>query len=163
VRFNGSSFADQSGKRAAFNFYNGYLTVIYGLLVTDGLHYVVTFASDPNNCQQWNFLNAFLFLRTFLTSLHFWFVCATVDDLSQDFYRILSGENNPCFDLLLLFDAFVATAVAGFVLAMFHAIALGQTRFFLWFLCAAGLSLLYDFCSRISVSYARREHEEEGA
>lgn len=152
--------AEQLGKKPAFDFYNGYLTVIYGLLVTNGLQYVVTFTSAPNN-HKWDPFDAFLFLGTFLTSLHFWFVCATVDDLSQDFYRILAGEENPCFDLLLLFDALVATVFAGFVLAMFLAIPPEQTRFFLWFLCAAGLSLLYDFCSRISVSYARRGHEEE--
>jgi hypothetical protein len=134
------SFGDQAAKKAAFNFYNGYLAVIYGLLVTDGLHNVVTFGSDPNN-HPWNFLDAFLFLGTFLTSLHFWFVCATVDDLSQDFYRILSGGEDPCFDLLLLFDAFVATALAGLVLAMFQAIPKNNPQLFLWLSCAAGLSL----------------------
>ncbi len=154
-----SSFADQPGKKSAFAFCNGYLTVIYGLLVTDGLQYVVAFSRDPNN--KWNPLNAFLFLGAFLTSIHYWFACATIDDLSQDFYRILAGKENPYFDLLLLFDALVATAFAGFVLAMFHAIPPERTRFFLWFFWAAGLSLFYDFYSCILVSYARRVHEEK--
>jgi len=155
------SFADQPGKKSAFAFYNGYLTVIYGLLVTDGLQYVVAFRRTDLNNHEWTPLNAFLFLGTFLTSLHFWFSCATIDDLSQDFYRILAGKENPYFDLVLLFDALVATAFAGFVLAMFHAIPPEQTRFFLWFFWAAGLSLFYDFYSCILVSYARRVHEEK--
>jgi hypothetical protein len=152
---------DQPEKRAAFNFYNGYLGVVYGLLVTDGLHYVVAFTSDTKNHRQWNSLNVFLFLGTFLTSLHFWYVCATVDNLSQDFYQVLAGGNDSFFDLLLLFDAAVATSFAGFALAMFQAIPPENTGLFLWFLCAAGLSLLYDFGCRFLVSYARRAHKEE--
>jgi hypothetical protein len=156
-----SSSKAEPEKKAVFSFYNGYLTVIYGLLVTDGLQCVVNFTSDPNKPNRWNSLNAFLFLGTFLVSLHFWYVCATVDDLSQDFYRVVAGGKEPRFDLLLLLDALVATAFAGIVLAMFHAVPPKDSRFFLLFLCAAGLSLLYDSVSRLSVLYARRVHHEE--
>jgi ABC-type multidrug transport system permease subunit len=151
---------DQSEKKAAFNFFNAYLAVVYGLLVTDGLHDVVEFSNGPKSLHQWNSVNVLLFLGTFLISLHFWYACATVDDLSQDFYRILAGRNDSFFDLLLFFDAFVATAFAGFVLAMFQAIPPENTNFFLWFFCAAVLSLLYDFGSRFLVSYARGAHKE---
>jgi hypothetical protein len=154
-----SSPSDHPEKKTVFSFYNGYLGVIYGLLITDGLHYVVGFGTDTNR-HQWNSLSVFLFLGTFLISLHFWYTCATVDDLSQEFYQILAGWNEGVFELLLLLDAVVATAFAGFMLAMFQAIPPEQTKFFLWFLCAAGLSLFYDVNSRFLVLYARRRKEQ---
>ncbi len=154
-----SSEAEAESK-GAFGFYNVYLGVIYGLLVTEGLQCVVKFQCDSNG-DRWDSLNVFLFLGTFLVSLHFWYVCATVDELSRDFYRICVGGNESYFDLLLLFDALMATSFAGFVLAMFHAIPPKESRFFLWFLCAAGLSLLYDSASGLLVLYARRVRHEE--
>jgi hypothetical protein len=80
-------------------------------------------------------------------------VCATVDDLSDDFYRALAGATTPVFELFVLFDIAVSTILAGLLLAMFDAIP-GE-RFFLWFLLAGGLSLLYDLYSRGLVSLAR--------
>jgi formate-dependent nitrite reductase membrane component NrfD len=131
--------------------------VIYGLLVTEGLQCVVKSSSD---LQDW-VTNALLFLGTFLLSLHFWYVCATVDQLSRDFYRVFSRGHGPYFDLLLLYDASMATCFAGLVLAMFYAIPPRGSRFFLAFLCAAGLSFLYDVGSRVLVFFARRIREEE--
>jgi hypothetical protein len=143
---------DESGKKTTFDFYNGYLTVVYGLLVSNGLGYVVKFTST-NTSHSWESVDALLFLGTFLTSLHFWFVCATVDDLSGDFYRALAGAATPVFELFVLLDIAVSTILAGLLLAMFDAIP-GE-RFFLWFLLAGGMSLLYDLYSSGLVSLAR--------
>lgn len=142
----------QTGKNATFDFYNGYLTVVYGLLVSNGLGYVVKFTSTRPS-HSWESVDALLFLGTFLTSLHFWFACATVDDVSEDFYRALAGATAPVFELFVLLDIAVATILAGLLLAMFDAIP--EERFFLWFLLAGGLSLLYDLYSRSLVSLAR--------
>jgi hypothetical protein len=147
-------------KTAAFGFYNAYLSVIYGLVVTEGLQCVVKFQSDGGG-HQWDWLSVFLFVGTFLVSLHFWYVCATVDDLSRNFYRTLAEQNNSLFDLLLLLDSLVATSFAGFVLAMFYAVPAKGSRFFRWFLCAAGLSLLYDLASGLLVLYSRRAPHRE--
>jgi hypothetical protein len=143
--------SDMYGKKATFDFYNGYLTVVYGLLITNGLGYVVKFTNiNPSN--HWQSFDALLFLGTFLTALHFWFVCATVDDLSQDFYCVLTGNSTPLTELLVLIDIAVATIFAGLLLAMFDAIP--DQRFFLWFLLAGALSLLYDLYSGGLISLA---------
>jgi hypothetical protein len=150
--------SDTSGKKATFDFYNGYLTVVYGLLISNGLGYVVKFTSiNPSN--SWKSFDALLFLGTFLTALHCWFVCATVDDLSQDFYRVLTSRKTPLTELLVLIDIAVATIFAGLLLAMFDAIP--DERFFLWFLLAGGLSLLYDLYSRGLIALARWLRREE--
>jgi hypothetical protein len=148
----------QSGKKATFDFYNGYLTVVYGLLISNGLGYVVKF-TNINPSVSWKSFDAFLFLGTFLTSLHFWFVCATVDDLSQDFYRALTGRKAPLSELLVLIDIAVATIFAGLLLAMFDAIPYDQ--FFLWFLLGSVLSLLYDLYSIGLISLALWLRKEE--
>lgn len=145
--------ADGSAKKAAFDFYNGFLTVVYGLIVSKGLEYVVTFTSD-HPAHQFESIDAFLFLGTFLTSLHFWFVCATVDDLATDFYQTLVGQKTSLLGLFILIDIVVATFLAGLLLAMFDAVP--KPRFFFWFLFAAAVSLSYDFYSRILVLIAGR-------
>lgn len=148
--------ADQPGERAAFDFYHGYLAVIYGLVATDGLEHVTAFPGEA----KWSFLVIVLFFGTFLVSLHFWFVCATVDELSHVFYWALAGRKRAWFELLLLFDALAATAFAGFVIAMFQSISGKHVRFFLLFLVAAGVSLLYDLYSYLLISRARRRQQE---
>lgn len=159
----------QPAEKNTFDFYNGYLTVVYGLLVTNGLSYVVKF-TNKNPSLSLESINGLLFLGTFLTSLHFWFACATVDDLADRFYRVLAGNIRPAFQFFVLIDIIVATIFAGLLLAMFDAIP--DDRFFLWFLVAAGLSLLYDLYSRALVSvsgkwrlevYERSTTKEYGA
>ena len=147
------SNADESGKKATFDFYNGFLTVVYGLLVSKGLEYVVTFTSD-HPTHQFESIDAFLFLGTFFTSLHFWFVCATVDDLATDFYQIFAGRKTSFLGLFILIDVVVATFLAGLLLAMFDAVP--NQRFFFWFVFAAAVSLSYDFYSRILIFIAGR-------
>jgi hypothetical protein len=148
-----SPSADQSGKKATFDFYNGFLTVVYGLLVSKGLEYVVTFTSD-HPTHQFESIDAFLFLGTFFTSLHFWFVCATVDDLSTDFYQTLVGRKASFLGLFILIDVVVATFLAGLLLAMFDAVP--NPRFFFWFLLAAAVSFGYDLYSRLLVFWAAK-------
>lgn len=150
---------DPSAKKTAFDFYNAYLAVVYGLVVTEGLQEAVKF-TDPVN---WQLVNGLLFLGTFVVSLHFWFVCATVDDLSQNFYVILSGKKSSEFDLLLLFDALVATTFAGLALTMFHAVSQKWSRFFVWLCFAAALSLVYDLYSSFLVFLAGRPSRRRGA
>lgn len=152
---------DQAQKKAVFNFYNTYLSVVYGLLVTDGLHYLVAYISEPEKMKLFNSVKAFLLAGTLLTAFHFWYVCATVDDLAQDCYRIVAETNTAYFDLLVLFDAVIATVFAGLVLAMFEAIPQNNERLFFWFLCGAVLSLLYDFGSSLVVLHGGRAQQEE--
>jgi hypothetical protein len=144
--------ADDSGKKATFDFYNGFLTVVYGLLISKGLEYVVTFTSD-HPTHQFESIDAFLFLGTFFTSLHFWFVCATIDDLATDFYQIFVGKRTSFLGLFILIDVVVATFLAGLLLAMFDAVP--SQRFFFWFMFAATVSLSYDFYSWILILIAR--------
>lgn len=147
--------SDVSEKKATFDFYNGFLTVVYGLIVSKGLEYVVTFTSD-HPTHQFESIDAFLFLGTFLTSLHFWFVCATVDDLATDFYQTLIGGKASLLGLFILIDIVVATFLAGLLLAMFDAVP--RPRFFFWFVFAAAISLSYDFYSWILIFIAGRMH-----
>jgi hypothetical protein len=147
--------ADESKKKATFDFYNAFLAVVYGLLVSKGLEYVVIFTSD-HPTHQWESIDALLFLGTFLTSLHFWFVCATVDDLSTDFYQIFVGSRTSFLGLLILVDVLVATAFAGLLLAMFDAVP--KHPFFKWFWLSGALSLVYDLYSRILIWRARRKY-----
>ncbi len=147
--------SDVSEKKATFDFYNGFLTVVYGLIVSKGLEYVVTFTSD-HPTHQFESIDAFLFLGTFLTSLHFWFVCATVDDLETDFYQTLIGGKASLLGLFILIDIVVATFLAGLLLAMFDAVP--RPRFFFWFVFAAAISLSYDFYSWIVIFIAGRMH-----
>jgi hypothetical protein len=144
--------ADDYGKKATFDFYNGFLTVVYGLLISKGLEYVVTFTSD-HPTHQFESIDAFLFLGTFFTSLHFWFVCATIDDLATDFYQIFVGKRTSFLGLFILIDVVVATFLAGLLLAMFDAVP--SQRFFFWFMFAAAVSLSYDFYSWILILIAR--------
>jgi hypothetical protein len=147
--------SDVSEKKATFDFYNGFLTVVYGLIVSKGLEYVVTFTSD-HPTHQFESIDAFLFLGTFLTSLHFWFVCATVDDLATDFYQTLIGGKASLLGLFILIDIVVATFLAGLLLAMFDAVP--RPRFFFWFVFAAAISLSYDFYSWILIFIAGHMH-----
>ena len=143
-----------SEKKAGFDFYNGFLTVVYGLLITNGLGFVVPFTSDP--ARHWESTDAFLFLGTFLASLHFWFVCATVDDLSTDFYQTFVGGWSSFFGLFVLIDVLVATALAGSLLGMFDSAPKAPaSRFYLWFLITAVLSVAYDLYSRLLIVAAR--------
>lgn len=150
--------SDQVGRKAAFDFYNGFLTVVYGLLITNGLGYVVGFMHE-NPTHGWD--HALLFLGTFLITLHFWFVWATNDELSTDFYRVLVGTKKSLFGVLVLFDIAVAAVFAAEVLAMFDAMFddFPNERFFFWFFVAAVSSLVYDVYSRMLI-WARQPAEE---
>jgi hypothetical protein len=136
--------SDETPKNA-FDFYNTYLSVIYGLLATQGLTSVVTFTSKGDE-QAWDVLSILLFGGTFITTMRLWFGLANIDDLTRKSYGIVVRLKHSNFNCLLLVDATFATTFAGLLLAMFSAIP-SQTLFFLLFLWLAGLSLLYDSVS----------------
>jgi len=147
----------RQSERPAFYFYQGYLAVIYGLVATKGLEYMSAFPSIHESLSP---SVVFLFLGTFLVSFHFWYVCATVETLSQSFYRMLAGTKESLFQLFLVFDALVATAFAGGTLAMFLAIAHGPRPVFQLLLWMACFSLLYDSYSRFLTYLAPRAHPD---
>jgi hypothetical protein len=155
--------ADQSGKKATFDFYNGFLAVIYGLLVSKGFETLVTYVKESNR----KTVGFPLFLGTLLMSLHFWFVCATVDDLSEQFDEVFVGRKTRFFNLLVLVDLSVATFLALCVLAMFNSIPNKDPnqppdqRFFVWFLLSGGLSLVYDAYSRALVWCAEQSRQQD--
>jgi|SRR5690348_3022335 len=131
--------------------YHDYLTVIYGLLATEGL-VVFSGLALGHALTVSGFL---LFLGTFLTSLHFWFVCVTVDQISQPCYSALAGSNARLRTAFLLVDALFAAAFAGSVLIMFHSLSADTPQHqvvFLSMVWLAGLSLLYDLYSFVVVA-----------
>jgi hypothetical protein len=148
-----SSSENRQSEKLAFDFYQGYLAVIYGLVATKGLEYLATFPSEHESLSP---TVKVLFLGTFLVSFHFWYVCATTDDLSQSFYRLLAGPNDSLFQLLFVFDALVATAFAGWTYAMFKAVADKPELLFQMLLWVAGLSLGYDLYALVLTFLARR-------
>src|SRR5579862_4233599 len=140
---------------AGFNFYHGYLAVVYGVVATDGLELLggsdkANFALPPS---------VLLFFGVFVIGLHFWFVCSTVDESTHIFYRALAGDSRAY--LFFFVDAMVATAFAWLVLAMFHGVAHRGTLLLRWFLVAAVVSLAYDVYSRVLVSAGRRSERAD--
>jgi hypothetical protein len=127
--------ADQPGQKATVDFYNGFLAVIYGLLVSKGLENSVVFLKDDNR----DSVGFPLFLGTFLTSLHFWFTCSKVDDPSEEFYLAIIRSKTALFKLLILIDVSVSTLFALLVLGMFNTIP--DHQLFKWFVVAGGISL----------------------
>jgi hypothetical protein len=141
------------------DFYNTYLSVIFGLLATLGLTDLVTFSGHEE--QPLNTLSITLFLGTFITSIRLWLASASIDDISQDFYGIVAKTKHSHFNALLVVDTVFATTFAGLLLAMFLAIPPTDLRFFGLFLWVAGFSLAYDFYSYLLVrSTARPLHEQ---
>jgi hypothetical protein len=149
--------AQQGVEKSVFDFYQGYLAVMYGVVATKGLENLSKFPSEHDN---WTLAAILLFLGSFLTLLHFWYVCSTVDHVSSAFYRIAADRKEPWFQLLLLFDVLISTAFAGCTLAMFQAMSPDAmpdpvtkalpdpvVSVFVWLLRAAVLSLLYDLYS----------------
>jgi hypothetical protein len=138
---------DQPGQ--AFEFYNTYLSVIYGLIVTDALPGLVTLIIEKEE-QSLRSINFYLFVGTFLTSARLWLVSARVDEVFQQFYCLVGRSKWSRLEALLLLDTLVATIFAGFLLAMFTAITKNDERnkeetiFFLAFLLLIAISVLYD-------------------
>ena len=134
---------------AGFTFYQGYISVVYGLVATEGL-------GQLGQQSGW-YLRipscTLLFLGVFVIGLHFWFICSTVDESSHKFYRALAGDKWAY--IFFFVDAIVATSFAWLILAMFHGISSGRELLFDWFLVAASLSLAYDLYSLILVGAGR--------
>jgi len=144
---------------AGFTFYHGYLSVVYGLVATEGLVQLGTIEKP----HEWEFgIPPFLLLfqGVFVIGLHFWFICSTVDESSHKFYRALAGDRWAY--AFFFVDAIVATSFAWLVLAMFHGISSRRDALFPWFLLAAAGSLAYDLYSRILVSAAGKESSQAG-
>jgi hypothetical protein len=145
---------------AGFTFYHGYLSVVYGLVATEGLIQL----GSIKKLHEWEFgIPPFLllFLGVFLIGLHFWFICSTVDESSHKFYRALAGDRWAY--ALFFVDAIVATSFAWLVLAMFHGISSRRDALFPWFLLAAAGSLAYDIYSRILVSATGKRARRQDA
>jgi hypothetical protein len=139
---------------AGFTFYHGYLSVVYGLVATEGLGQL---GKTIATADEWQFRvppSLLLFLGVFVIGLHFWFICSTVDESSHKFYRAFAGEKWAY--IFFFVDATVATSFAWLVLAMFHGISSRRNLVFSWFLVAAVASLAYDLYSRVLVSAGRR-------
>jgi hypothetical protein len=136
---------------AGFAFYRGYISLVYGLIATEGLGQLGTIDEG----MKWQFhvpSHPLLFLGVFVIGLHFWFICSTVDDSSHDFYRALAGDK--WAHMFFFADAIVATGFAWFVMAMFHGVS-SRHQLFSWFWVAAAASLVYDLYSRVLVGLAR--------
>ena len=131
---------------AGFTFYHGYLSVVYGLIATDGLDLLV----KVNERQFGVPPSVLLFLGVLVIGLHFWFICSTVDESSHRFYRAFAGDRWAY--IFFFVDAIVATSFAWLVLAMFHGISSRRDLLFPWFLVAAAVSLAYDLYSRVLAS-----------
>jgi hypothetical protein len=134
---------------AGFTFYQGYISVVYGLVATEGL-------GQLGERSGWQFRippSLLLFLGVFVIGLHFWFICSTVDESSHKFYRALAGDRRAY--ILFFVDAMVATSFAWLILAMFHGISSRPRLLFDWFLVAASSSLAYDLYSLILVGVGR--------
>src|SRR6516164_4736060 len=145
---------------AGFTFYHGYLSVVYGLVATEGLIQLGTI----DKLHEWEFRAPpflVLFLGVFVIGLHFWFICSTVDESSHQFYRATRGDRWAYVFFFL--DAIVATAFAWLVLAMFHAISSGRGALFSWYLVASIGSLSYDFYSWLLVITAPKRSRNENA
>ena len=143
-----------------FEFYEAYISVVYGLVATDGLEQLGPVGTaDP---LRFGIPPALLlFFGVFVIGLHFWFTCVSVDKTSGDLYCALAGDR---WKLIFFFvDAMVSTAFAWLVLAMFRGIATGRGLLFWWFLAAAGLSLVYDGYSSILLLICRRRREEHSS
>jgi hypothetical protein len=108
-----SLITDQSQNKPTFDFYNGFLAVIYDLLVFKGLEAAVMFTKEESR----ETVGFPLFLGAFFASLHFWFMCATVDNLSEDFYQVFVRSKTALFNFLVLVDLSVAALFAFCVLA----------------------------------------------
>jgi hypothetical protein len=133
--------ASQDTAKNAFDFYNTYLSVIYGLLATQGLTSVVTFTKDDE--QTWHVLSILLFAGTFITVMRLWLSLANLDDVSRRAYGVIANFKYRRFNFLLMVDSTFATTFAGLLSAMFLAIP-SETRFFTLLLWLAGLGLLYE-------------------
>lgn len=137
---------------AGFTFYRGYISVVYGLIATDGLEQLGTIDK-----LEWQFRvppRLLLFLGVFVIGLHFWFICSVVDDSSHDFYRALAGDK--WAHLFFFTDAIFATGLAWLVLAMFHGISSPQHLLFSWLLVASAVSVAYDLYSGMLVGVGRK-------
>jgi len=145
---------------AGFTFYHGYLSVVYGLVATEGMIQLGTI----DKAHEWEFRTPpflLLFLGVFIIGLHFWFICSTVDEASHKFYRATRGDRWAYAFFFL--DAIVATAFAWLVLAMFHAISSGRTSLFSWYLVASVGSVGYDLYSWLLVITAQERGRDENA
>lgn len=137
---------DETAKNG-FDFYNTYLSVIYGLLATQGLSSVVNFASNTDE-EAWNVVNILLFAGTFITAMRLWLSLANIDNLSRRSYGVVAGLHHSWFSVLLLVDTAFGTTFAGLLLAMFAAIP-SETSLFRLFVWLAGLNFLYDLVLRV--------------
>jgi hypothetical protein len=134
-----------------------YLTVIYGLVTTEGLH---EFVLSGHRTELAFSVRLVLFVGTFLQALHFWMTAVTADKSATDFYALLAEAMPRRRILLLLTDMLFATAIAGCILTMFLNLDRNGQTFFHFFLILAIVSLGYDSFALVvsSVAEIARRH-----
>jgi hypothetical protein len=134
-----------SGNQPALDFYSGLLSVVYGLLVSNGLQAVVMFGGD-NPADQLQGVNGFQFIATFILTLHFWFAFATFGGTSDEFVEAISPEEaifspETSRNLLVIIDVLVATWLGFLLLEMFGTVS--TEHFYSWLLLTSLTSLGY--------------------
>ena len=139
--------ASQETATNAFDFYNAYLSVIYGLVATLGLTGILAFTQGEE--ETWNVVSISLFAGTFITVGRLWLSLANIDAVSRSAYSVTARSECRMFTFRLLVDSVFATVFAGLLLAMFPAAPAvpseaSEFRLFLWL---AGLNLGYAVLS----------------
>jgi hypothetical protein len=118
-----------------------YLTVIYGLVTTEGLR---EFVLSGHHAELAFSIRLLLFGGTFLQALHFWMSAVTADKSATDLYALLAQTMPRRRLMFLLTDMLFATAIAGCILTMFLNLDHNDRTFFHFFLILAIVSLGYD-------------------
>ena len=94
-----------------------YLTVIYGLVTTEGLReFIISFQRPDHLSFSTSLL---LFGATFLQALHFWMTSVTADKTAAKMYDQLAERKPRQRIARLLADMLFATTIAGCILTMF--------------------------------------------
>ncbi len=117
-----------------------YLTVIYGLVTTEGLREFVS----AHRVELAFPVRLLLFGGTFLQALHFWMSAVTADKSASDLYVLLAEKMPRRRLFLLLMDMLFATSIAGCILTMFLHLDHSDQIFFRFFLILALVSFGYD-------------------
>lgn len=127
-----------------------YLTVIYGLVTTDGLREFIVSFRRPDHLLFWTGL--LLFGGTFLQALHFWMTSVTADKTAAKMYDQLAVRSPRQRILRLLADMLFATTIAGCILTMFLNLDASGRIFFRFFLILAVVSFGYDLFTLVMSS-----------
>jgi hypothetical protein len=128
-----------------------YLTVIYGLITTEGLR---EFILDARHSDLRLSTSLILFGATFLQALHFWMTAVTAEKAASDAYGLINEQRPRHRILILLADMLFATAIAGCILTMFLNLNGDGRLFFHFFLILAMVSFCYDLFALVLSSLA---------